>query len=218
MYEASSMEDLYEAKIRYSGFQRSKPPIVEPIRNPERTVYRWYAQVGESETTIFCNFGAFDPNAETIEINVRKACFYPTKNYLNYITLRGFEIAHAACPFTPPTADQVGMVGPNWAKGWIIENNHLHDAKCSAVSIGKEGSTGDNEAMKYRRRHSHYYQTEAVFLGLLNGWSKEKIGSHIVRNNVIHDCGQNGVVGHMGCAFSRVEHRSEERRVGKECL
>ena len=47
---------------------------------------------------------------------------------------------------------------------------------------------------------------EAVFIGLQIGWCKEKIGSHIIRNNVIHDCGQNGVVGHMGCAFSRIEN------------
>ncbi|HOO28017.1 MAG TPA: hypothetical protein PLU43_06090, partial [Lachnospiraceae bacterium] len=30
------------------------------------------------------------------------------------------------------------------------------------------------------------------------------IGSHIVRNNVIHDCGQNGIVGHLGCIFSEI--------------
>lgn len=206
MYEASSMEDLYEAKIRYSGFQKSPPPVIEPIYEPERTIYRWYAQVTDKETTIFCNFHELDPNTETIEINVRKCCFYPTRTGRNYITLRGFEIAHAACPFTPPTADQVGMVGANWSKGWMIENNDIHDAKCSGISIGKEASTGDNWAHKYRRKNAHYYQTEAVFLGLQKGWSKENIGSHIIRNNVIHDCGQNGIVGHMGGVFSRIEH------------
>jgi hypothetical protein len=36
------------------------------------------------------------------------------------------------------------------------------------------------------------------------GWSKAKIGSHIIRNNVIYDCGQNGIVGHMGGAFSEI--------------
>ena len=203
MFEASSLEDLYEAKIRTSGFAYMRG---ECIPNPERTKYRWYAEVDENTTTILCNFHEIDPNRETVEINVRKCCFYPEKNHLNYITLRGFEIAHAACPFTPPTSDQIGMVGPNWAKGWVIENNHLHDAKCSAISIGKEASTGDNDYFKYRRKHSHYYQTEAVFRALQIGWSKETIGSHIIRNNVIHDCGQNGVVGHLGCVFSRIEH------------
>lgn len=206
MYEAASMEDLYRAELRYSGFQKSPPPTIEPIPDPEWTKYRWYAQVTECETTLLCNFHALDPNRETIEINLRKCCFYPTRTGRNYITLRGFEIAHAACPFTPPTSDQIGMVGANWSKGWIIENNDIHDAKCSGISIGKEASTGNNDACRNRRKHAHYYQTEAVFLGLQKGWSRENIGSHIIRNNVIHDCGQNGIVGHMGCVFSRIEH------------
>lgn len=207
MFEANSMEDLYTAEIRLSGAQSDPLEVIQPIPNPETTKYRWYATVDRENTTIYGNFQQIDPNAECIEINVRKACFYPLKNYLNYITVRGFEIAQAACPFTPPTADQIGMVGPNWAKGWIIENNDIHDAKCSGVSLGKEGSTGDNDYLKYNRKHSHYYQTEAVFRALFHAnWNRETIGSHTVRNNRLHDCGQNGVVGHLGCVFSRIEH------------
>ena len=37
------------------------------------------------------------------------------------------------------------------------------------------------------------------------GWEKGVVGGHVVRGNVIYDCGQNGVVGHMGCAFSLIE-------------
>ena len=206
MYEASNMDDLWHAEIRYHGYQRTPLPEIEPIRNPEKTVYRWLATVDDESTTVFCNFQDLDPNRETIEINVRKCCFYPRQSGRDFITVRGFEIAHAACPFTPPTSNQVGMVGANWSRGWIIENNDLHDAKCSAVSIGTNAATGDNDCMRFHRRHSHYYQTEAVFLGLLNGWSQEKIGSHLIRNNEIHDCGQNAIVGHMGGAFSRIEH------------
>ena len=33
---------------------------------------------------------------------------------------------------------------------------------------------------------------------------KEKIGHHIVRNNTIYDCGQAGIVGSLGAAFSTV--------------
>jgi hypothetical protein len=98
------------------------------------------------------------------------------------------------------------MIGPNWAKGWIIENNDIHDAKCSAVSIGKEASTGHNLHTRTGKKPGYQYQMEAVFLALQMGWSKEKIGSHIIRNNKIHDCGQNGIVGHLGCVFSRIEH------------
>jgi hypothetical protein len=71
--------------------------------------------------------------------------------------------------------------------------------------LGKEGSTGDNDCTKFREKPGYQFQMEAVFKALKAGWSKEKIGSHIVRDNVIYDCGQNGIVGHMGCAFSVIE-------------
>ena len=37
------------------------------------------------------------------------------------------------------------------------------------------------------------------------GWDREHIGSHVVRRNTIYDCGQNGIVGHLGCVFSTIE-------------
>ncbi|MBE6728945.1 MAG: DUF1565 domain-containing protein [Ruminococcaceae bacterium] len=200
MYEAKSLEEVYTAPKRERGV------VGNLLADAEGTVYQWRAVVDNETTTLYCNFQNFNPNKELIEINVRKCCFYPKETGVNYITLRGFEIAQSACPFVPPTADQWGMVGPHWSKGWIIENNHLHDAKCSAVSLGKEASTGDNEHTKTRKKAGYTYQKEAVFASLLIGWNKENIGSHIVRNNVIHDCGQNGVVGHLGCVFSEIKH------------
>nr|MBR4279598.1 right-handed parallel beta-helix repeat-containing protein [Clostridia bacterium] len=206
MYEARSVEEVRKAEMRFHGHQVPGKEEREPVRDPEDSVYQWYAEVGEKSTVIWANFQGADPNAELVEINVRPYCFYPSRTGRNYITLRGFEICQAACPFTPPTADQPGMVGTHWSKGWIIENNHLHDAKCSAISLGKEEGTGHNLYSRFDRKPGYQYQMEAVFLGLQSGWCKEKIGSHIVRNNVIHDCGQNGVVGHMGAAFSLIEH------------
>lgn len=157
-------------------------------------------------TVIYANFQGLDPNAETVEINVRPCCFYPKNTGVDFITLRGFEIAQGACPWAPPTAHQIGMIGPHWSRGWIIENNIIHDAKCSAVSLGKEASTGENLSFKFDRKSGHRHQLEAVFRAFAIGWSKEKIGSHTVRNNTIYDCRQNGIVGHLGCIFSRVEH------------
>lgn len=206
MFEAKSMEDLYDNSQRTVYCQNSWGVEDELILYPELTIYKWFAEVDEHTTTIYCNFQNYNPTEELIEINVRACCFYPKQTGVNYITLRGFEIAQSACPWTPPTSNQLGMVGPNWSKGWIIENNNLHDAKCSAISLGKESSTGHNDYTKFGRKSGHKYQLEAVFLALQIGWSKDKIGSHIVRNNEIHDCGQNGIVGHMGCVFSRIEH------------
>lgn len=135
---------------------------------------------------------------------MRKCCFYPEKTGRNYITVRGFEMAQAACPWTPPTADQPGLLGTNWNKGWIIENNIIHDAKCSGISIGKEASTGHNLSSQTHRKSGYQYQMEAVFRAKQIGGDKETIGSHIIRNNTIYDCGQNGIVGHMGCVFSEI--------------
>ena len=206
MFEAKSVEDLYDNAPRITCCQNSWRVEEELILHPEQTVYKWYAVVGEDTTTIFCNFQEYDPNNELIEINVRPCCFYPKATGINYITLRGFEIAQAACPWAPPTAHQIGMVGPHWSKGWIIENNDLHDAKCSAISLGKEESTGHNLHSKFHRKSGHRHQLEAVFLAVQKGWSRDSVGSHIVRNNEIHDCGQNGIVGHLGCVFSKIEH------------
>lgn len=206
MFEAKSMEDLYDSTPRTTCCQNSWRVEDELILHPELTVYKWYAVVDNETTTIYCNFREYNPNEELIEINVRPCCFYPKATGVNYITLRGFEIAQAGCPWTPPTSDQIGMVGPHWSKGWIIENNDLHDAKCSALSLGKEASTGHNLSSRFHRKTGHRHQLEAVFAALRIGWSKDTVGSHVVRNNVIHDCGQNGIVGHLGCIFSKIQH------------
>lgn len=170
---------------------------------PSRMV--WHAEVTTQTTILTAHFGDTDPREALVEINVRKSVFYPMNNHVDYITLRGFEIRHAATPWVPPTADQPGMVGPNWAKGWIIEDNLLHNAKCSAISLGKEIRTGHNYATYRKDKPGYQYQLESVFTAEDLGWTRDRVGSHVVRRNIIRDCGQNGIVGHLGCAFSTIE-------------
>ena len=203
-YEAKSLEEVRHPKIREYGVNPPWTEHPEPLLHPEDTLYQWYARADSDHTTIYANFQGKNPNEQLTEINVRKCCFYPKKTGQNYITVRGFEIAQAACPWTPPTADQPGMVGTNWSRGWIIEDNIIHDAKCSGISIGKEASTGHNLCTRTHRKPGYQYQMEAVFLGRRIGWNKGTTGSHIIRNNTIYDCGQNGIVGHMGCVFSTI--------------
>lgn len=204
-YEATNLEEVFHPKVKTETLDHWTRKIV-PVRDPEQTKYMWYAEVDDQHTTIYANFHGADPNQELVEINVRKCCFYPEQTGINYITVSGFEMAQAATPWTPPTADQPGLIGPNWSKGWIIENNIIHDSKCSAISIGKEGSTGHNYRSIRKDKPGYHYQIESVFLALKAGWSKEKVGSHIIRNNTIYDCGQNGIVGHLGCVFSEIYH------------
>lgn len=203
-YEAKSLEDVKSPVMRTEGVNPPWTNHAEPLLHPEDSVYQWCCETDEETTTIYANFQGADPNRELVEINVRKCCFYPVKTGRNYITVSGFEMAQAACPWTPPTADQPGLLGVNWSKGWIIENNIIHDAKCSGISIGKEESTGHNLCTRTHRKPGYQYQMEAVFRARHIGWSKETIGSHVIRDNVIYDCGQNGIVGHMGCAFSQI--------------
>ncbi len=201
-YEAFSLEEVLSPVKREVSPYPTWNKREERILEPEQTVYQWYAEVGDTETIIYANFHEYNPNNELVEINVRQSCFYPEEAGLNYITVRGFEMTQAATPWAPPTADQPGLIGPHWSKGWIIEDNCIHDAKCSAVSLGKEKSTGHNAYTKWNLKSGYQTQMEVVFRASHIGWSKERIGSHIVRNNQIYDCGQNGIVGHMGCAFS----------------
>ena len=202
-YEAIDYEAVVAAEIRTEAFDQWAN-IMVPLKEPEQTKYLWCAEVDQECTVIYANFHGTNPNEELVEINVRKCCFYPAVPGVNYITVRGFEMAQAATPWTPPTADQPGLLGPHWSRGWIIEDNIIHDSKCSGISLGKEASTGHNFRTFRRDKPGYQYQLESVFVAHKAGWSKEKIGSHIVRNNVVYDCGQNGIVGHLGCVFSEI--------------
>lgn len=148
----ASLEEIFEPVKRYASRLETWGGRWEKILRPENTIYQWFCETDGNGTTIYANFQGADPNAEEVEINVRKFCFFPEKTGLNYITVRGFEMMHAATSWAPPTAMQEGLLGQNWAKGWIIEDNDIHDSKCSGISIGKEGSTGDNEFTKYHRK------------------------------------------------------------------
>ena len=204
LFEAPSLEKVFHPERWERSVYETWGWREEKLSDPEASLFRWYAEVGERTTTLYANFQGVDPNGALVEFNVRRACFFPERTGIDYITVKGFEMAQAATPWAPPTAKQWGILGPNWSKGWIIEDNIIHDSKCSGVSLGKEETTGDNDFTKWGRKPGYQYQMEAVFKALAIGWSKEKIGSHIVRNNVIYDCGQNGIVGHLGCVFCEI--------------
>lgn len=204
LLEADSLEDLSNPSATETMTDDWTGQEVT-IADPEWTKRRWFAEVGPENTCIWANFGNQDPREGLIEINVRPSVFMPAEHHIDYITVRGFELAQAATQWAPPTAFQGGLIGPNWAKGWIIENNRIHDAKCSAVSLGKEKSTGHNYATERQDKPGYQYQLESVFSARQIGWDKEHIGSHIVRGNEIYSCGQTGIVGHLGCIFSTIE-------------
>ena len=192
LFEQNSMEGVMTPK------EHSKAV------NTSVSMYTWYAEVDEESTTLWANFQELNPNKEEVEINVREACFYPGRTGVNYITIRGFEMSQAATQWAAPTAEQIGLIGTHWSRGWIIENNIVSNSKSVGIALGKDRATGHNVWMNNKQKDGATHYNEVIFRALEVGWSKEKIGSHIVRNNVIFDCGQAGVVGSLGAVFSKI--------------
>ncbi len=171
---------------------------LEPV--DETTDIRlWFAQVDSVNTTIRAQFKNVNPNESMVEINVRQTVFYPEKTGVNYITVQGFKMMHASTPWAPPTAEQIGLIGTHWSKGWIIENNDISYSVCTGITLGKHGDEYDNTS-----QNSAEGYVKTIERALDKGWSKDKIGHHLVRNNHISHCEQAGIVGSMGPVFCKV--------------
>lgn len=206
LYEAASLEEVRHPKIREKGVGPYYPKRTGTIPHPEDTIYQWKAEAGKDETTIYANFHEYNPNEEEVEINVRESCFYPEKRGIDYITVSGFEMTHAATRWAPPSSNQQGLIGPRWSRGWVIQNNIIHDSKCMGISIGRDDLFhGDLESERFRKS-GHQHQLELIFEAGSVGWSKEHIGSHVICDNIIYNCGQDGIGGNLGCIFSRISH------------
>lgn len=166
---------------------------------PPNDVRLWFAEVDDSNTTIWAQFKGLNPNEAQVEINARQTVFYPSKTGINYLTVRGFTMMHAATPWAPPTAEQIGLIGTNWSKGWIIEDCDVRYSICTGITLGKHGDQFDNTSADTAEGY-----VKTIERALKNGWSKENIGHHVVRNNHISNCEQSGIVGSLGAVFCTV--------------
>lgn len=196
MYEVTELEKVMN------------PEVSEASWDPDFSLYTWYTtqDAQKDETVIFANFQGIDPNQEETEISVRQACFYPLEEGNGYITLSGFKVTQAASQWAPPTAYQEGMIGPHWSKGWIIEDCEISESKCSGISLGKYKQKGnDNKWLNWKFKDGTQTERDCICQAQNEGWTKERIGHHIVRRCNIHDCGQTGIVGHLGGVFSLIE-------------
>ena len=194
LYETSSLEGVLN------------PQSGKDALDKNGSTYTWYCESDATHTRIHANFHKFDPNKELVEINVRDSCFYPSEPGRNHITIRGFRLSQAATQWAAPTAEQIGLIGTHWSKGWIIENNVVSDSKCVGITLGKDRRSGHNVWSKDPARDGAIHYNEVIVKALQGGWSKEGIGSHIVRNNTIYNCEQAGICGSLGAAFSRITH------------
>ena len=84
------------------------------------------------------------------------------------------------------------------------------------MSLGKYGDEYDNTSADTSEGY-----VETINRALANGWSKENIGSHIVRNNQISHCEQVGIVGSLGPIFCTITgntiHDIHVRRLFSGC-
>jgi alpha-L-arabinofuranosidase len=162
----------------------------------------WFAQVDDTNITIWAQFPGVNPNEQLVEINVRQSVFYPDQPGRNYITVRGFTLRDAATPWAPPTAEQIGLIGTHWSKGWIIESNVISHSVCCGITLGKHGDQYDNTSANTAEGYVKTIERAHAFR---IPWTREQIGHHIVRYNTISHCEQAGIVGSLGAAFSLVE-------------
>lgn len=207
----------HTGEVYLNGRSLYETNLIERVLNPEPvtvsldkegSTYTWFCESDENNTYIYANFHDSDPNKELVEINVRESCFYPDTTGRNYITVSGFHMSQAATQWAAPTAEQIGLIGTYWSKGWIIENNVIHDSKCSGITLGKDRKTGHNVWLKDPGKGGDVHYNEVIVRALQDGWSKEKIGSHIVRNNTIYNCEQTGICGSLGAAFSQITNNN----------
>ena len=151
LFEKSSLQDVIESKPYNNA------------RNKEASTYTWYSEVDNDSTILWANFQKFNPNKELVEINVRKSCFYPNRPGVNYITVSGFIMNQAATQWAAPTAEQIGLIGTHWSKGWIIEDNVISNSKSVGVTLGKDRSTGHNVWMNNPIKDGSTHYNEFIF-------------------------------------------------------
>ena len=185
--------------VYLDGEWLAEAAALDDVLKPAGAMPLWFAQVDKDRTTIWAQFGTADPRSRLVEINVRRTVFYPSKNHIDYLTVSGFVMRHAATPWAPPTAEQVGLIGTNWSKGWIIEKNIVSHSVCSGIALGKHGDAFDNTSQDTAEGY-----VKTIERGLARGWDKDTVGGHVVRDNTVSHCEQAGIVGSLGPAFSEV--------------
>jgi alpha-N-arabinofuranosidase len=203
--------DWFEAKGRehhtgavyLNGDWLTEAAKLDEVLKPSTAHALWFGQADPDRTTLWAQFKGVNPNEQLVEVNVRRTVFYPEQTGINYITVRGFTLEQAATPWAPPTAEQIGVIGTHWSKGWIIESNVVRYSTCSGIALGKYGDEWDNTSANTAEGY-----VKTIALALTNGWTRENIGHHLVRNNLISHCEQAGIVGSLGAAFSTVTGNS----------
>ena len=141
---------------------------------------------------------ARDPNEAVPELVVRPACFYPILPRRDYITLRGISFVNAGPDWGHPRAEQVGVVGTNWSRGWTVEDCEIAGSCAAGLTLGL--CANDFDAFWHDKEQPYY-----LWAKRLSERDWKDVGHHVVRRCRITDCGQAGICGAYGGAFSTIE-------------
>jgi alpha-L-arabinofuranosidase len=186
--------------VHLDGHWLTEAAAQDAVLTPAGKAPLWFAHVSHETTTLWAQFPDVEnPNNSDVEINVRQSVFYPSQPGMHYLTVRGFTMEQAATPWAPPTAEQIGLIGTHWSKGWIIEKNDIRYSTCTGITLGKHGDEFDNTSADTAEG---YVMT--IERAIARGWTRDTVGSHIVRNNRISHCEQAGLVGSLGAIFSTI--------------
>ena len=197
--------DRHQASVYLDGHWLSESRDLDSVLLPAGKKPLWFSKADKKQTVIWAQFKGIDPNKELIEISARESVFYPSKPGMNYITVRGFAMRHAATPWSGAMSEQVGLVGTHWSKGWIIENNIISHSMNTGITLGRYSLAPYGIPTPTVSREGWEY---SLSLAAEHGWSKETIGSHVVRNNHISHCEKNGLHGSLGGVFSVIENNT----------
>ncbi len=175
-------QNFHLGQVYFEGTPYLETLTKEEMQNAAKT---WYTETGNGSTRIWAHFSGGDPNRQLSEINVRETVFFPETQGLQYITVSGFTMRHAAPRWGSPVSYQLGLIGTHMGKSWIIERCHISDSKCIGVCSGGIGNSGANTGTR-----------KVVDI--------EELGHHIVRDNTIERCGEAAVAGFMGFSASLI--------------
>ena len=111
-------------------------------------------------------YEGINPNDAEWEITTREQIFAPVKYGLDYIRVKGFIMRYAGNGFPFP---QRGAISTMHGNHWIIEDNQVEWVNAVGIDLTDQGMP-----------QSH---------------SRDLFGYHIVRGNILNDCGICGICG-----------------------
>lgn len=178
----------------------------EDLEEVDPDALLWFGEAEATQTTLLAQFPGINPNDHVTEISVRESVFYPSRPGVHYLTVRGLTLLHAATPWAPPTTEQIGLLGTNWGKGWIIEENTVAYSACAGITLGKYDDPedfGNRDVVEFTDGEDTYHGT--IRRALEHGWTLDSTGHHIVRHNEVSHCEMAGICGSLGAVCSRIE-------------